>query len=211
LGFSKWGGSSSRSVRRDSSRPIVLTIGRFAYQKNLEMFVWVAALVSKTHPQAQFKIMGAGFAGPLEQGIRAIIAHAQLQRCIAVLPWTSRTEVLRELDSASVFALTSRFEGMTNTLLEALHLGTPTVVTDVDGSRDVLRSGRGGFVTPLNDDEAMAAKIRYLLDNPDAGRQMGDSGRRWVREAFDIKRSMAALSSLYLRLADGTLDHVARE
>jgi glycosyltransferase involved in cell wall biosynthesis len=183
-----------------SAEPVVLTVGRFAYQKNLEMFVRVAAIVLRTHPLTQFVILGAGFAGPLEATVRAAIQEADLAQRVRILPWATREEALKEMARAHVFVLTSRFEGMPNTLLEALMLGKPAVVTDVDGSRDVLQAGGGGFIVPLDDDRAMARKIIQLLDDPSGARAIGEKGQAAACNVFDIRTNVRALGDLYARL-----------
>jgi glycosyltransferase involved in cell wall biosynthesis len=89
---------------------------------------------------------------------------------------------------------------MPNTLLEALMLAKPAVVTDVDGSRDALQAG-GGFIVPLDDDKAMARRIIYLIDDPVAARTIGESGQAIARASFDVRENVRALSDVYERLA----------
>jgi glycosyltransferase involved in cell wall biosynthesis len=89
---------------------------------------------------------------------------------------------------------------MPNTLLEALMLSKPAVVTDVDGSRDVIAGGLGGFLVPADDDEAMAARITQLLDDPAAAHDIARRGHAHVRQEFEAGRNVAALAAAYDRV-----------
>jgi glycosyltransferase involved in cell wall biosynthesis len=188
------------TAHANGGEPLVLTVGRFSYQKNPEMFVRVAGLVAKRRPDARFCMLGAGFAGPLEQRVRRLVAEAGLSERLDILRWVPKRESLELMAGAAVFVLTSRFEGMPNTLLEALMLARPVVVTDVDGSRDVIALGGGGGTVPLDDDSAMADRIVSLLDDVDAARHLGERGRARAAEIFDVHRNVPALISTYERL-----------
>ena len=96
-----------------------------------------------------------------------------------------------------MLVLTSRFEGMPNTVLEAMMLRKPVVVTDVDGSRDVLETGKGGFVVPLDDDQMMADRVIALLRDPALAGRMGEAGRQRVLDCYDIHRNAHAMDALY--------------
>lgn len=181
-------------------RPVVLTVGRFSYQKNPEMFVRVAQRVAKGRPDARFVMLGAGFAGPLEVRVREMVARAGLDGRFEILPWTSKQETLKLMSRCAVFVLTSRFEGMPNTLLEALMLGKPVVVTDVDGSRDVVGGGVGGVVVALGDDDAMAESVSGLLADRAAAGRIAEAGRARAKQTFDIHRNAPALAATYERL-----------
>jgi glycosyltransferase involved in cell wall biosynthesis len=177
--------------------PVILTVGRLSYQKNPEMFVRMAKLVAEQRPDSRFVMCGAGFAGPLERTVYAAVAAAGLGDRFEILPWCSKGETLNAMSRCTVFVLTSRFEGMPNALLEALMLGKPAVVTDVEGSRDVLAEVQGGRLVPLDDDRAMAAAVLCLLADPEAARELGNRGAAMVREQFTIERTAAGIAAAY--------------
>jgi glycosyltransferase involved in cell wall biosynthesis len=183
--------------------PVVLTVGRFSYQKNPAMFVRVARLIADRRPDVRFEMLGAGFQGPLSLRIRRMVTDMGLEGRLRILPWASKQESLEAIARATVFVLTSRFEGMPNTLLEALMLGTPAVVTDVDGSRDVVAGGSGGIAVPLDDDQAMVERVLGFVDDPRMARRIGEAGRVRARQVFDVHRNISALETAYERLLAG--------
>lgn len=180
--------------------PVVLTVGRLGYQKNPDMFVDVARVVLKRRPGVRFVINGGGFASPLEARIRKVIARSGLDGKIEIVPWTARRATLELIGQCSVFVLTSRFEGMPYTLLEAMMLRRPVVVTDVDGSRDAVRSGLSGYVVSPGDAQAMADRIVELLDDPRLAESMGEQGYELLRERYNIKNNVKHFERLYDRL-----------
>jgi glycosyltransferase involved in cell wall biosynthesis len=181
-----------------SGSPVVLTVGRLSYQKNPEMFVRVAQLVSERRPDVRFVMLGGGFAGPLERRVQELIESTALGDRISILPWVSKAEALERISRCDVFVLTSRFEGMPNTLLEAMMLGRPIVATDVDGTRDVLAGG-AGIMVPANDHASMAESVVELLEDPVRATAIAEQGAR-SRHRFDIRHNVDALAAVYHRL-----------
>ncbi len=182
---------------------VVLTVGRLAYQKNPEMFVRVARRILDHLPGTRFALVGAGFAGPLERRVGELIRSLGLEGDVEIVPWADRAKTLNLMMACSVFVLTSRFEGMPNTVLEAMMLRKPVVATDVDGSRDVLGTGQGGFVVPLDDDQAMADRVLALLRDPTLAGRVGEAGRQRVLDCYDIHRNAQMMDALYGELLGG--------
>ncbi len=181
----------------------VVTVGRLAYQKNPEMFLRVARRVLDQIPGTRFALVGAGFASPLERRVAVEIRSLGLDGHVEIVPWADRDKTLNLMRACSVFVLTSRFEGMPNTVLEAMMLRKPVVATDVDGSRDLLGAGTGGFVVPLDDDQAMADRIIALLRDPTLARRVGEAGRQRVLDCYEIHRNAPMMDALYQELLGG--------
>ena len=97
---------------------------------------------------------------------------------------------------ASLFVLSSRFEGLPGVLIEALACGTPVVSTDCpSGPREILADGRFGALVPVGDDAALAEAMAATLRSP------GDRAARMQRAAdFSIENARAAYDALIDRL-----------
>jgi len=85
-------------------------------------------------------------------------------------------------------------EGISNSVMEYMAAGRPTVVTDGGGSRELVVEGRTGFLVPPSDPEAMAIKIEALLDRPDLAEELGLAAQRHLLRQFSLEQ-----------LADNTL------
>lgn len=83
---------------------------------------------------------------------------------------------------AAVFALTSRFEGVPNALLEAMAHGTACVVTDTPGARAVVEDGRSALVAPVDDVGAVAALLRRLADDSILRQSLGAAAAERVAD-----------------------------
>jgi len=73
--------------------------------------------------------------------------------------------------AADVFVLNSEYEGLSHTLLEVVHLGTPIVCTGVCGNPEVVRDGENGFLVPPKDDSALREAVLKLLEDKELGQK----------------------------------------
>ena len=107
----------------------------------------------------------------------------------------SDEDIVREYCSAMVTVLPSVYKDVYGdyqeapellglALLESMACGTPVICTEVGAMPEIVEDGVTGFVVPPNDPRSLGEKIRYLLDNPELGKQMGRAGREKVLRTF---------------------------
>ena len=85
-------------------------------------------------------------------------------------------------------------------LIEAAACGRAIITTDVPGCRDAIEDGLTGFLVPVRNSEALAEKMRILLNNPLLCRKMGKAGRSRAEEVFDINKVVAKHIEIYAEL-----------
>ena len=105
-----------------------------------------------------------------------------------------RDDVYSFMAHASVFAMTSRWEGLGFVLIEALACGTPSVAADCpSGPAEVLDRGRVGALVPVGDAQALARGLTRMLDSPPPAAVCRDAARRYEIEAAtdEYLRAMA--------------------
>ena len=172
--------------------PLVGTVARLVPQKAPERFVALAAAVHRRDATAHFVLIGDG---PLRADVdRRVAAGAVGSHFHRVAELPGAAAALGELD---VFVLASRFEGGPYAPLEAMRAGVPVVLTDVVGNRDVVETGRSGFLVPEDDTEAMAHVVHDLLADRAHRDAVGEAGRARVRERFDVVSTGRALAAVY--------------
>ena len=181
----------------DPQVPLVGTISRLVAQKAPERFLRVAGLVLAARADVHVVLVGDG---PL----RAAIDPRHLPAGAAVrfhhLPTLGDAgSVLGQLE---VFVLTSRFEGCPYAALEAMRGGTPAVLSDVVGNREVLRDGVSGFLVAAEDTGAMAARILSLLADAHLRHTIGVAARDEVRR-FEVRVMGRSVAALYAQLVAG--------
>jgi len=190
----------SGALRRELGIPkgsrVVGAVGRVDYQKDPHLFAAVARelLAEPSRRNVHFVWIGGGedHAG-LTQQLRD---EGLAGRVHFVGPRADVPEILPDLD---VYLLTSRYEGLSYALLEAMRAGLPVVATAVEGAGSVL--GDGGVVLPSRDARVIARSVAGLIDDDVALRRVGDASRARFLARYQSSHLLGALRDLYGRLA----------
>jgi len=168
----------------------VLYLGRLEAEKGvfdvLEGFRTVA-------DRAELVMVGSGSAAP---DIRAWVDENGLTERVRLTGRLEGIDKARILESASVFVLASRSEGLPVAMLEAMAAGLPVVVTDVGGISEVVVPGRNGWL--LSDPSFVGRALSEALGNPSLCRQMGARNKAQVT-GFEATVIAARMEMAYLR------------
>jgi len=171
--------------------PAVL-VARLVPEKDLPTLLQAVALVVQRAPQFRLLVAGDGPCMPeareLSQRL-GLTDHVQLLGACRDVP-----SVLRQ---ASLFVLSSRTEGISLTLLEAMSSGLPVVATQVGGNAEVVQHGQTGWLVPAGDPAVLAEAVERLWRNPDECRRFGEAGRQRVVQHFDVRRMVGQYEDLY--------------
>ena len=147
-------------------------------------------------PEAAFVLAGEG---ELVEQYRALAAELGLEGHAF---FTGRCARVAELLNVSeVCVLSSRgVEGFSNSIIEYMAAARPVVATDVGGAAEAVADGETGYVVSPGDEEALAAHLVELLEDPAKARAMGERGLLRVREKFSCEAQLARVEALYERL-----------
>ncbi len=180
----------------DHIPPTVTTIGRLSAQKAHHLLLAAARLVLNKRPETRFRFIGEGRLGDaLRQQAQDLgIAHAVSFDGL-------RHDIPAILAETHVFALSSLWEGLPVTAVEAMAAARPVVLTDVGGCRNLVTPGVEGWLVPPGDVEALAAALLEALDNPERQRLFGRRGREKVRRAFGLEQYVQGHEQFYASLA----------
>jgi glycosyltransferase involved in cell wall biosynthesis len=137
--------------------------------------------------------------GESREALERLAQELDLTRQIVLAGQRPAHPNLNHLFDISV--LCSRKEGFPNSILEAMAAGKPVVATDVGGVGDAVVDGETGILVPCGDVERLAVALESLLADPARGRAMGASGRERARARHSPAAALAALESVYIRLA----------
>ncbi len=141
--------------------PVILGVGRLEHQKDFPTLLRAFALLRRQRP-CRLLILGEGSRrGELE----ALVEHLGIGADCRLPGHTPNPYPF--MAQASVFVVSSAWEGIVNVLTEALALGTPAVATDCpSGPREILRNGELGPLVAVGDDAALADAIQTTLEQP---------------------------------------------
>lgn len=180
--------------------PLVVSVGRLHPQKDFDTLLvafarLVATALRREAPCPALWIVGEG---PKQHALSARARALGIGRHVRFLGF--RENPFPYIAAADVFALSSRFEGFGNVLVEALACGTPVVSTDCPhGPREILDHGRYGALVPVGDADALAAALaRAIL----RGKTPERAARCRARAAdFDASRSARGYAAVLARVA----------
>lgn len=112
-----------------------------------------------------------------------------------------REDIPDLLGAMDIFVLPSHSEGISRSLLEALAVGLPVVVSEAGGSPEVVQDGVNGLLVPVKDPNALAQSLLLLLDNPSWAARLGQAAAAHIARHFSLDRLGQELNALYAELA----------
>jgi L-malate glycosyltransferase len=185
-----------RALPRAGGGPFTAVfVGRLAPEKDLSTLLaaWAEAFPPGEELDARLRLVGGG---PLEDQLRAQVERLGLGRQVEF--WGHRDRVEEVLADADVGVLPSRVEGLSNTLLEFMASGLPTLASRVSGSEDFVVPGRNGWLFEVSDVPALAAALREAKNLPPGGlAAMGRQARADVEATASLDIVVAKLEALY--------------
>lgn len=166
---------ASLAVSREVARePRILAVGRLDWQKGFDLLLEAFARVSSAHPRWKLRIVGEG---PQRRELKARAIRLGLQDRVE-FPGLVK-DVAREYAEASIFVLSSRYEGFPNVLCEAMSLGLPVVGFDCPGGvREILQEGDAGMLVRPGRSDELAAKLASLMEDARLRQELGEAAMR---------------------------------
>ena len=169
----------------DLSRQRVIAVGRYAYQKGFDMLLKAWKIVEQGSQGWTLAVFGSGDREPYERMMEELAIDRS--RCHL---YGNTSEIQKEYLGSSIFAVSSRFEGLSMAMLEAMSCGLPVVSFACPcGPRDVITDGENGILVPKEDYEQLACGLLRLIQLPDLLRGMGKNAKE---RAADFKIEMLA-------------------
>jgi glycosyltransferase involved in cell wall biosynthesis len=171
-------------------RPVVLGAGNLIRIKDFATLVRAFARLHEAQP-ARLVILGEG---PERRNLNRLAARLGIAASVDLPGFTTNPYAF--MARADVFAVSSRVEGLSNAIIEALACGCPAVSTDCpSGPAEVLEHGRYGRLVPVGDDAALAAAIETTLHDPP-----DPDGLRRRAAHFSVERTIAEYLQILSRV-----------
>ena len=148
----------------------IVSVGRLNKQKNQKLLIEAFSEIYEKFSEYKLVIYGEG---NLRDELESIIRAKQLKNHV-LLPGTNN-DILKEINSASVFVLSSDYEGLPNALIEAMAVGLPCISTDCSpgGARELIKDKENGLLVPCGDIKSMANALIYMLEHEEERNRMG--------------------------------------
>lgn len=188
--------ASREDVRRSlgvaDDEILCLTVSSLTVQKDHANLLRAASRVARAEPRAVFLVAGEG---ALKEKLEREAAELGVGKRVRFLG--RRLDVPALLKAADLFVLSSAWEGLPITILEAMAAGVPCVVTDVGGVSEVVVDGVTGRVVPPRDSASLAAGILDLTAADDLRREMSLRARSLFERGFTAESMVSQTEALY--------------
>jgi glycosyltransferase involved in cell wall biosynthesis len=170
-------------LQRKTEGPVrLLYVGRFNTFKSVETLITAVGRLSHMEVgEFELDLVGEGEQRPV---LERMVSDLGLARRIHFVGWVARDCIADHYRRADIFVTATTWEGMPNTVLEAMACGLPIVGTQASGLRDLVRDDVNGYLVPIKDPDALAEALARLVDNGYERRRMGREGRKLAEREF---------------------------
>ena len=173
--------------------PRFIMVARFNEQKDQESLLRAFARLTPAEAGgARIDFVGSG---PALERCRTLATTLGIADRVAFLG--DRRDVPDLLARVHGFVLSTHYEGLPISILEAMRAGLPVVATAVSGIPEEVDDGETGLLVPRGDMVALAAALHTLIHAPGLRRQLGGAGQRAFRATFTLERMLAQSEAVY--------------
>jgi glycosyltransferase involved in cell wall biosynthesis len=166
--------------------------GRLAPQKRVKDLVWAIQLLKQLRDRVYLLLVGDG---PERTHLLELARHMS---CDHLVRFTGhRDDAARLIGLFNVFWLASDFEGMSNSIMEAMAAGVPVVASDIPPNRELVVDGQTGFLVKVGDSVGLAQFADRILADPALAERLGTAGRERMRTKFSVEQMVARHVELY--------------
>jgi glycosyltransferase involved in cell wall biosynthesis len=175
----------------------IVTVGRFVKQKDYETALKSFSNLVERNRNREFKYYIVGY-GPLEKDVRSMAEQLKIDNKIKV--FINPPDVHGILKNSDIFLSTSLFEGVSNSIMEALVAGLPVVATNVGDNSYLVKDGHNGYLVPCKDVDTIVDKLEYLSGSQEVRNEFGKNSIKVVETEFSKTRLLDSYLSLFSKL-----------
>jgi glycosyltransferase involved in cell wall biosynthesis len=176
---------------------VIGKIGRLFHLKGQEYVIAAAPAVVAQNPNAKFLFVGDGI---LRAEFEKYIADIGLTKHFVFTGLVPPDRVPELIHAMDIVVHTSLWEGLARVLPQGLIAGKPVISYDVDGAREVVRSGETGYLLPPQSVDELSQAINILVADPTLRESFGRAGRERFTEQFRHQTMTRRIREVYAEL-----------
>jgi glycosyltransferase involved in cell wall biosynthesis len=180
--------------------PRLIMVARFNEQKDQATLLRAIALLKGRGVKVALDFVGSG---PSLSMRRTLAERLGIDENVRFLG--DRNDVPQLLADAQVFVLSTHYEGLPISILEAMRAGLPVIASRVGGVPEEVEDNVTGLLVPRSDVPALAQAIFKLVDSPALRAQMGKAGRARFSAEFTQERMLRQVDAIYQEVCDGKM------
>lgn len=174
----------------------ICTVGRPSYQKNIELMIQVLNEVVK-NKKIHLVLMGVGHHSDKLEEVKCLINEFKLNDYVTIIDWTARENIFNVISNSTLYLSTARYEGLPYSVIEALALGKPCIVSDCDGNRDLITNGYNGYVVKNEAVETYKENILKLLDDAQLADEFSKNAQKTFDNHFNMLKNIKEIETIY--------------
>lgn len=179
--------------RNGRSQVNILTVSRFMPQKDFRTAFRAIAQLTKKHQEYCIKYYVVGY-GPLESELKLYAKELGIDHCLAFIH--NPSDVDTYYFKSDIYLTTSLYEGLSNSIMEAMLYSLPVVATDVGDNSVLVKNGESGYLLPVGDFIGISERIEELVKSLDLRHSLGINGYNHLRNNFSIEEMKKKYISL---------------
>lgn len=172
---------------------LIGNIGRLSEQKGMEYYIKAIPEVKKDHPEAEFYIIGSG---EDEEKLKQL--RKELSASVYFMGYRSAAQNL--MSQLDLIVLSSLWEGLPLTPIEAFSVSKTIVATGVDGTLEIVKNGKNGLLVKPRNAHQIAEKINWMIEHPKDRKKMEISARNTFYDEFNFDVLARAYIDYYRRI-----------
>ena len=173
-----------QKIPMKSKKNVLLAVGRLHEQKGFDLLLQAWKPIEEKYPEWALRIVGEG---PKREELEALVKTLKLKR-VALLGRTN--EVINEYAQASLFVLSSRYEGLPLALIEAMWCGTPSIAFDCPNGPAALLTNDRGWLVANGNISALSKQIEYVITHPDEAAERAQKAQTYAQQTYSEKQIM---------------------
>ena len=186
------------NLNTNYSQKVVVSVGRLSKEKGFLRLIDICKLIQDSSEFKDWKLHIVGD-GELKEKIENKIRDLNLTNSIILKPFTKDVE--SEYLSASIYAMTSHFEGLPMVLIEAQSYALPTISFDIaTGPSDIIENDKSGYLIEDNNLNEYATKLKTLMSDENLRAKMGAKSKEIVKSKFSKEVVMKQWMELFERI-----------
>ncbi len=182
------------------NKTIIISHGRITEQKRLDLLIEAIGRVKENY--LDLYVVLPGNIQFEEKGIFENLQEQITNLGLSdLIHFPGRSNFVQEyLQASDIYIISSKFEGMSNALLEAMACGLPVISTAVSGATDIIRDGQNGFIVPIGDADVIADALRKYLSDMSSATISGKNAAQTIQENYSWEQIIKKYIALYREL-----------
>ena len=176
----------------------IISVCRFVRSKDFRTALYAFKQLVEKNRDKKIKYYIVGY-GPLENRIRLLTRNLNLQNEVEIL--INPPNIPDILKNCNIYLSTSLYEGLSNSIMEAMVAGLPIIATNVGDNRYLIKDAYNGFIVPCGDINLIVEKLQYLTDFENIRNEFGNNSHLIIENEFSEEKLFENYFKLFSKMS----------